>query len=173
MHYTTIGEEVYDQSSWGVVLAKDPAGANVRRANGGQVRNLRFAIEPGHANYRVAASREITEDTFLVNMMPHMHVRGKSARYVVKYPDGSEVVALSVPRYDFNWQLRYELEEPIFMPKGSILEAEFHYDNSAKNRFNPDPTQTVQWGDQTWEEMMLGYYGTLEAPANDTTQEQE
>ena len=95
-----------------------------------------FAIEPGNANYKVTASRAIEQDTYLANMMPHMHVRGKSAKYTVKFPDGNEMVALWVPRYDFNWQIRYELEEPIFMPKGSTLEAEFHYDNSPNNRFN-------------------------------------
>ncbi len=172
MHYTTIGEEVYDQSSWGVVLAKGP-GASVRRAGGGQMVNFMFAIEPGNPHYKVTANRPIKEDTYLSSMMPHMHVRGKSAKYTVRHEDGSEVVALWVPNFDFNWQLRYELEEPIFMPKGSTLEAEFHYDNSPNNRFNPDPTQTVRWGDQTWEEMMLGYFGTVDPNAAETTEDQQ
>ena len=172
MHYTTIGEDVYDQSSWGVVLAKGP-GASVRRAGGGQIVNFMFAIEPGNPHYKVTASRPIKEDTYLSSMMPHMHVRGKSAKYTVRHEDGSEVVALWVPNFDFNWQLRYELEEPIFMPKGSTLEAEFHYDNSPNNRFNPDPTQTVRWGDQTWEEMMLGYFGTVDPNAAETTEDQQ
>ena len=169
MHYTTIGEEVYDQSSWGVVLAKDPESAGLRRAGGGAVINFRFAIEPGNADYKVTASRTISKDSYLSGMMPHMHVRGKSAKYTVKYEDGNEVVALWVPNYDFNWQLRYELEDPIFMPKGSTLEAEFYYDNSPNNRFNPDPTQTVRWGDQTWEEMMIGYYNTIDQDTDDYT----
>ena len=164
MHYTTIGEPVLDQSSWGVVLAKGPGSAR-RRAGGGSARNGTFAIEPGHADYAVFAREEIESDTYLANMMPHMHVRGKSAKYTVIRPDGSREVALWVPNYDFNWQLRYQLEEPIFMPKGSVLEAEFHYDNSGNNRFNPDPTAEVHWGSQTWEEMMLGYYGTVAAPS--------
>ena len=163
MHYTTIGEPVSDRSSWGVVLTREPD-STLRRARGGQVANLTFAIEPGNADFAVTASRTIEEETYLANMMPHMHVRGKSAKYTVKYPDGREVVALWVPNYDFNWQLRYQLEEPIFMPKGAVLEAEFHYDNSGANRFNPDPTAEVHWGDQTWEEMMLGYYGTVDGP---------
>ena len=163
MHYTTIGEPVSDRSSWGVVLTREPD-STLRRARGGQVANLTFAIEPGNADFAVTASRTIEEDTYLANMMPHMHVRGKSAKYTVKYPDGREVVALSVPNYNFNWQLRYQLEEPIFMPKGAVLEAEFHYNNSGSNRFNPDPTAEVHWGDQTWEEMMLGYYGTVDGP---------
>ena len=172
MHYTTIGEPVSDRSSWGVVLTREPD-STLRRARGGQVANLTFAIEPGNADFAVTASRTIEEDTYLANMMPHMHVRGKSAKYTVKYPDGREVVALWVPNYNFNWQLRYQLEEPIFMPKGAVLEAEFHYDNSGANRFNPEPTAEVHWGDQTWEEMMLGYYGTVEGPEGNTTTSQQ
>ena len=165
-------QPVLDQSSWGVVLAKGPGTAR-RRAGGGSARNGTFAIEPGHSNYAVTARETIETDTYLANMMPHMHVRGKSAKYTVIRPDGSEEVALWVPRYDFNWQLRYQLEEPIFMPAGTVLEAEFHYDNSANNRFNPDPTAEVHWGDQTWEEMMLGYYGTIAAPGGNTTAGQQ
>ena len=173
MHYTTIGVPVLDQSSWGVVVAPAPApGAGRRRAGGGAVANLLFRIEPGDPAYEVRAERRIDEPAYLSSMMPHMHVRGKSAKYVVRFPDGSEEVALWVPDYDFNWQLRYHLEEPIFMPAGSTLEAVFTYDNSPGNRHNPDPSAAVRWGDQTWEEMMLGYYGTIEVPAEETTTNQ-
>ena len=171
MHYTTIGEPVLDESSWGVVLAKTSSSRPRRRAGGGSASNNTFAIEPGHSDYAVIGRQTIEEDTYLANMMPHMHVRGKSAKYTVIRPDGSEEVALWVPNYNFNWQLRYQLEEPIFMPKGSVLEAEFHYDNSGNNRFNPDPTAEVHWGSQTWEEMMLGYYGTVAAPNTSTDQQ--
>lgn len=166
MHYTTIGEEAWDQSSWGVVVTREPD-SSIRRAGGGQVANLGFRIEPNNPAYEVTASRKIDEDTYLSTMMPHMHVRGKSAKYVIVHPDGTEEVALWVPNYDFNWQLNYELEEPIFMPAGSQLKTIFTYDNSTNNRFNPDPSSEVRWGDQTWEEMMLGYFGTVEAPADD------
>ena len=168
MHYTTIGEPATDQSSWGVVLAAEPD--SMRRASGGQIINPMFRIEAGNPSFEVKASRKIKEDTYLSTMMPHMHVRGKSAKFIVKFPDGREEVALSVPNYDFNWQLNYQLEEPIFMPAGSELQTVFTYDNSTNNRHNPDPTAEVRWGDQTWEEMMLGYYGTvdgLEANDND------
>ena len=163
MHYTTIGVPVTDQSSWGVVLAKAPA-SELRQARGGQIAKIGLKIPPSDGNFEVRAAKTIEADTYLSNMMPHMHVRGKSARYTIVYPDGRREVALWVPEYDFNWQLRYELEEPLFMPKGSQLEIVFHYDNSGANRFNPDPTAEVRWGDQTWEEMMLGYYGTIDAP---------
>ncbi len=82
-------------------------------------------------------------------------------------------VALWVPNYDFNWQLRYQFEEPIFMPKGSKLQVKFHDDNSGNNRFNPDPTAEVHWGDQTWEEVMFGYYGTVDASEGNTTTDQQ
>ncbi len=170
MHYTTIGEPVLDQSSWGVVVAPaPPSGADRRQAGGGAVANLLFRIEPGNPAYEIRAKRQIEEAAYLTNMMPHMHVRGKSAKYIVRYPDGTEEVALWVPNYDFNWQLRYQLEEPILMPAGSTLEAVFTYDNSANNRHNPDPSAEVRWGDQTWEEMMLGYYGTIDVAAEETT----
>ncbi len=172
MHYTTIGEPVTDQSSWGVVLAAEPD--SMRRASGGQVINPMFRIEPGNPSFEVTASRTIKEDTYLSTMMPHMHVRGKSAKFIVKFPDGREEVALSVPNYDFNWQLSYQLEEPIFMPAGSELQTVFTYDNSTNNRHNPDPTAEVGWGDQTWEEMMLGYYGTVDGlEANDNENDED
>ena len=171
MHYTTIGEPVLDQSSWGVVVAP-AAASDRRRAGGGAVANRLFRIEPGNPAYEVRAKRQIDEPAYLSNMMPHMHVRGKSAKYIVTFPDGREEVALWVPNYDFNWQLRYQLEEPILMPAGSTLEAVFTYDNSPNNRHNPDPAAAVRWGDQTWEEMMLGYYGTIEVPAEETTTNQ-
>ena len=161
MHYTTIGVPVSDQSSWGVVLAKAPS-TKLRRAGGGSVSNFGFRIAPGSDNHEVRATTTFEKGTYLSSMMPHMHVRGKSARYTIVYPDGRREVALWVPSYDFNWQLSYELEEPIFMPEGSQLEVVFHYDNSTANRYNPDPTAEVGWGDQTWEEMMLGFYGTVE-----------
>ena len=163
MHYTTIGIPVTDRSSWGIIKAKAPA-SKLRRAGGGSAANLTFKIAPHDPNYEVRSVRKIKEDTYLSSMMPHMHVRGKSAEYTVIYPDGRREVALSVRNYDFNWQLRYVLEEPILMPKGSELEVVFHYDNSSANRHNPDPDAEIGWGDQTWEEMMLGYYGTVEGP---------
>ena len=93
-----------------------------------------------------------------------MHYRGKSFRFEAEYPDGRREVLLDVPRYDFNWQLRYDLAEPKFMPKGTRLLCTAHFDNSETNPWNPDPTATVRFGLQTWEEMMVGYYTTMPAP---------
>jgi hypothetical protein len=161
MHYTTIGQPVDDQTEIGVVLAKEPP-TSLRQAGGGQIPNTTFAIPPGNPSYEVVAKQVIANDTYLNTMYPHMHVRGKDVRYSIVYPDGREDVVLRVPKYDFNWQLEYKLAEPKLMPKGSTLVITAHYDNSTANKFNPDPTATVRWGDQTWEEMLIGYFGTID-----------
>jgi len=93
--------------------------------------------------------------------MPHTHVRGKAFRYELTYPDGKHEVVLDVPRYDFNWQLEYKLREPLYVPMGTRLRATAWYDNSSGNPANPDPTKQVRWGDQTWEEMMIGFWGSV------------
>ena len=91
-------------------------------------------------------------------LMPHTHVRGSGFKYEAIYPDGKKEVLLDVPHYDFNWQNSYVLAEPKLLPKGTTLRCEARYNNSTSNLANPDPTQTVRWGEQTWEEMMIGYY---------------
>jgi hypothetical protein len=104
-----------------------------------------------------------------------MHVRGKSFRYEATYPDGRRELLLDVPRWDFNWQLDYILAEPKLMPKGTVLRCEAHFDNSPENPVNPDPTKTVRFGEQTWEEMMIGWFtaatlpGRLDAGAESKT----
>jgi hypothetical protein len=168
MHYTTIGQPVTDQTEIGVVLAKEPP-ATLRLEGGGAIPNMQFAIPPGDPNYEVVGQQTFDRDTYLSSLYPHMHVRGKDATYTVVDPDGREEVVLRVPKYDFNWQLSYKLAEPKFLPKGSTLKVTMHYDNSVANRYNPDPTATVRWGEQTWEEMMLGYYGTIELPGSTAT----
>src|SRR5947208_1542965 len=168
MHYTTIGQRVVDETQIGVVLAREPP-AKLRAEGGGAIPNMQFVIPPGDPNYEVVGKQTFDRDTYLSSMYPHMHVRGKDATYTILYPDGREEVVLRVPKYDFNWQLSYKLAEPKFIPKGSTLKVSFHYDNSTANRFNPDPTAAVRWGDQTWEEMMLGYYGTIELPGSTAT----
>lgn len=87
-----------------------------------------------------------------------MHLRGKDFQYTVVYPDNRREILLSVPQYDFNWQLRYHLQAPLVLPKGARIECVAHFDNSANNKFNPDPTKEVHWGEQTWEEMMIGFF---------------
>jgi hypothetical protein len=89
--------------------------------------------------------------------MPHMHYRGKDFEFRVTFPDGTSKVILSVPRYDFAWQAYYILKEPLRAVKGTRVDCVAHFDNSDKNKYNPDPTKEVRWGDQTWEEMMIGW----------------
>ena len=168
MHYTTIGQPITDQTEIGILLAKEPPKANAKILGGGQIPNTTFAIPPGAPNHEVTAKKTFDRDTYLSNLYPHMHIRGKDVKYTLVHPDGREEVLLSVPKYDFNWQMRYKFADPKFVPKGSTLVVTAHYDNSTANRFNPDPTATVRWGDQTWEEMLIGYFGTVDTRAEAT-----
>jgi hypothetical protein len=138
----------------GLIFSKVPVEKRVITA-GAMARNL--VIPPGEPNYESAGSFTFKEDSHIDSLHPHMHVRGKDALYTLVYPDGTKKILLSVPRYDFAWQLTYFFREPIAAPKGSKLEIMAHHDNSANNKFNPDPTKEVHWGEQTWDEMMIGY----------------
>ena len=99
----------------------------------------------------------LQNDSTLLAMFPHMHVRGKAFEYRATYPNGESETLLSVPRYDFNWQLTYYLQQPKVLPKGTVLECVARYDNSPNNPFNPDPKNEIYWGDQTWDEMLAGF----------------
>jgi peroxiredoxin len=159
MHYTPNGTACRDQSSVGVVFAKSPPKHRVLTK---PVHSRSFIlgldhVPAGATNYRVEASYTFREDAHVVGFMPHMHLRGKDFLYEAVYPDGRREVLLSVPRYNFNWQSMYCPEKPVPLPKGTTLRCVAHYDNSGQNPHNPDPTQDVYWGDQTWEEMMIGW----------------
>jgi len=99
----------------------------------------------------------IPEDLYIHAFTPHMHFRGKDFKYTLHYPDGRKEVPLYVPNYDFNWQITYHLKEPLFVPKGTKLHCEAHFDNSADNPQNPDPTRAVDFGEQSFDEMMIGF----------------
>ncbi len=159
MHYTPNGSPQKDRSFVGFVFADESEVERV--AGGGLAGNWSFAIPPHDPQHQVVGEREFKQDTLLTDMLPHMHLRGKSFRYIAVYPDGKEEILLDVPNYDFNWQLRYELVEPKLIPKGSKLRVVAYYDNSEDNLANPDPTATVRYGDQTWEEMMHGFFGSI------------
>ncbi len=158
MHYTTNGTAAQDLTEVGVIFAKEPP---VRQAAGGLVINPRFVIPPNDGNFEVRGQNTLANDTLLTSLTPHMHVRGKDMTYIVHYADGRDETLLRVPKYDFNWQITYELAEPKLLPKGTRLEVIAHFDNSPANKFNPDASQPVKWGDQTWEEMMVGFFGTI------------
>jgi hypothetical protein len=156
MHYTTMGEATKDRTSIGLIFAKEPP---TKMLATGNAANARFVIPPGADNHEVKSSTTFKEDVHLTSFMPHMHFRGKDFTYTAVYPDGRSEILLRVPKYDFNWQLTYVPKEPIALPKGTRLDCVAHFDNSTKNKYNPDPTKEVRWGDQTWEEMMIGWYG--------------
>jgi len=158
MHYTTNGEAAVDKTMVGVKFLKQ---APSMVARGGSVIQPRFIIPPGAPAHEVRGSRVLQQDTVITSFTPHMHVRGKDMTYIAKYPDGRTETLLSVPKYDFNWQITYQLKEAKRMPKGTEIEVIAHYDNSPQNKHNPDPTKAVHWGDQTWEEMMIGFWGTV------------
>jgi hypothetical protein len=155
MHYTPNGEATTDRSYIGLVFSKT---AVQKIALTGTATNARFVIPPGDGNYEVRSTWTAPEDVRIIDLMPHMHVRGKDFTYTAVYPDGRTEIVLQVPRYDFNWQLLYQFKDPLPLPKGSRLDCVAHFDNSAKNKYNPDPTKEVRWGDQTWEEMMIGWF---------------
>lgn len=166
MHYTTNGEVTKDRTSIGLIFAKEPP---TRTLVTGNALNARFAIPAGDPNYEVKSSTTMKEDVHLTSFMPHMHFRGKDFTYTAVYPDGRSEILLSVPKYDFNWQLTYEPAKPIALPKGTRLDCVAHFDNSTKNKYNPDPTKEVRWGDQTWEEMMIGWFSyTRDAEQRET-----
>lgn len=154
VHYTTNGVAGTDRSSVGLIFSKVPVEKRVITA-GAAARAL--AIPPGDPNYEAQGTFAFKEDSHIDSLHPHMHMRGKDFEYRLIYPNGASKVILKVPRWDFNWQLTYFFKEPVAAPKGSQIECIAHYDNSVKNKFNPDPTRMVQWGPQTWEEMMIGY----------------
>ena len=156
LHYTPNGTPQEDISSVGFKFV-DPE--TVKKVVGTQeIINQRFRIPAGEANHKVVARRRLHEDAILLTLFPHMHLRGKSFRYEAKYPDDSVEILLDVPEYDFNWQNSYVFEEPKRLPKGTVITCTAHFDNSKNNIANPNPSKVVRWGDQTFEEMMIGYF---------------
>ncbi len=156
MHYTVNGAHQQDLSSVGLVFA-DPA-TITREVRTDLAINADFEI-PSHAdNFKVDSWRQFNSDSLILSFMPHMHLRGKAFRYELKYPDGRIESLLDIPTYDFNWQNTYVLAEPKFVPKGAKLHCLARFDNSENNLANPDPDHPVGWGEQTWEEMMIGWF---------------
>jgi peroxiredoxin len=154
LHYTPNGIAQKDRSIVGMIFAKEEPKYVIKTH---AIPNGDFTIPAGADNHEVEQWFKFPFDAYLISFMPHMHLRGKDFLYEVTYPDGKNEILLSVPRYDFNWQSYYREVKPLFMPKGSKIHCRAHFDNSAKNPNNPDPTIDVSWGEQTWEEMMIGW----------------
>lgn len=156
MHYTTNGKPAQDRSQVAIRFADGPPDHEWLM---GAAINTDFVIPAGADHHEVKSDFTFPLDGRIISLMPHMHLRGKSFKYDLLYPDGREETILWVPRYDFNWQTVYELEAPLDVPKGTKMLCTAHFDNSAENPANPDPTVDVGWGEQSWEEMMIGFFG--------------
>jgi len=161
MHYTPNGVEQTDRSSVGLIFAKEPPKQEVRTRAATQ---QKFMLLPGESNHEVKSATKFDQEVDLLSLLPHMHLRGKDFVYKAVYPDGKEETLLSVPKYDFGWQSNYRLVKPLRLPPGTKIECTAHFDNSSGNPNNPDPNKIVRWGDQTWDEMMIGFVDYAAVP---------
>ena len=165
MHYSAKGKPAKDRTRIGLVFAKAPVTEQIVAM---QAMATLLRIPAGNPNYRVEALARMPQDVRLVGMRAHMHLRGKSFQFRAIYPNNETEILLDIPKYDFNWQPYYYLETPKELPRGTIIECVAYFDNSANNPFNPDPTATITWGPQSWDEMMIGWL-ELAVPAPGTT----
>ncbi|HWW87051.1 MAG TPA: hypothetical protein VNZ26_25820, partial [Vicinamibacterales bacterium] len=181
-HYNPIGKIAQDQTRLGVWFAKKPVMHEVLNLQAGDPvpgpgakgKGLYFSegkeivynsddttgrrgamptIPPYNEAFKMVGVTPVTEPITLYGLTPHMHLRGKSLKWIVTWPDGTETTVLDVPKYDFNWQIDYELAEPLKIPAGSKVTAIAYYDNSVKNKWNPAPEKEVYWSEQSWDEM--------------------
>jgi hypothetical protein len=164
LHYTATGKEETDNTQLGLYFLKDkpPLYYETRMAI-----NMDLNIPPGEADVRTHATTGFKRDTMLYGFVPHMHTRGAWMKYEALYPDGRRETLLHVPRYDFNWQIEYMLAEPKRMPAGSWILCTGGFDNSLRNPHNPDPKKRVTWGEQSWDEMFIGFINVAELPRTD------
>jgi hypothetical protein len=154
IHYTTNGTSVVDSSELWLYFAPGPPKERVLAL---QPSDRNLTIPPGDPNYQSFATAKFTSPVTLISVQPHMHLRGKAYQMEAVYPDGNREVLIRVPRYDFHWQTTYFLSKPLRLPKGTVVECSAWYDNSPNNPNNPDPAKTIHWGDQSWDEMNVGF----------------
>ena len=154
IHYTPSGKAVQDRMRMGLIFTKEAPRLEIKTVG---VAHPLLSIPPNEANHIETKLQRVPADLMVTNLLAHMHVRGKAFKYELIYPDAHVETLLDIPRYDFNWQLRYDFKEPKTFPKGSTLRLTAVFDNSTGNRANPDPSKTVKWGQQTYDEMMVGY----------------
>jgi hypothetical protein len=161
MHYSNfkgaLNQPETDQTSIGLTLSKAPPSQMSKMVVTRGVSNHFFKLPAGDPNHEVTSCMTFDRDSQVVSYMPHMHLRGKDMRYELAYPDGRKETLLWVPAFNFNWQTVYKLKDPITIPKGSKLTVTAHFDNSERNKYNPDPAKVVRWGDPTYDEMMIGW----------------
>ena len=154
MHYTPNGVKTTDRTRVGVIYADEPPQHEVRVKG---IANHRIEIPPHAARHREEASLRLPVDATVLGFLPHLHLRGAACRYEVIDAQGDSSTLLDIPRYDFNWQLLYRYAQPRLLRAGETVRFTAWFDNSANNPANPDPTATVRWGQQTFDEMLLGY----------------
>ncbi len=160
LHYTTSGKEAVDASEIALYLwDEEPE----RPVLGGSAAELEINIPPFEPRHEMVATAKFRKDSYLTMLGPHMHYRGYDANFRLVYPDGKEEEILNVPNYQFNWQKVYDFKDPLFVPAGTEMVFTGTFDNSEMNPFNPDPSQTLTWGEQTWQEMFFGFYRYVEA----------
>jgi hypothetical protein len=168
IHYSrATGKPETDVTSVGLTFAKEPPKQVARRID---LSNHMFLIPAGAPNQEVTECHTFTKDMYITSLTPHMHLRGKSMRMDVTYPDGRTETLLNVPQYDFNWQITYRAAAPIFIPKGTRLKIDARFDNSPNNRVNPDPSKTIRWGSASEVEMMDGWVEYVDALPNQPAQ---
>jgi hypothetical protein len=160
LHYTTSGRETVDESEIALYLWDEKP---ERTVLGGSAADLEINIPPFEARHEMVATAKFRKNSYLTMLGPHMHYRGYDANFKLVYPDGSTEEILNVPNYQFNWQKVYDFEEPKYVPEGTEMVFTATFDNSEMNPFNPDPSQTLTWGEQTWQEMFFGFYRYVEA----------
>ncbi|MEP7340379.1 MAG: hypothetical protein ABI977_21795 [Acidobacteriota bacterium] len=155
IHYSKVaGTEQKDRSVVGLIFAKEPPQKLMIKRG---IENIFFKIPAGAERHQATACWKPKEDINLYGLMPHMHYRGAAMEYKATYPDGKSEILLNVPNYDFGWQTNYKLAQPKLIPKGTKIQVTAWYDNSPKNKYNPDPAKAVRWGDPTYDEMLIGY----------------
>ncbi len=155
MHYTPDGKETLERSRIGLVFAKEPPTERIFNVG---LNNLSLRIPPGESHHRVDTNIVIPNDVTLARITPHMHLRGSGFGLEVTYPSGERESILDVPRFDFNWQMTYVLDKPRLLPKGTKVHMTAYYDNSPNNKYNPDPSKEIYWGEQSWDEMITGFF---------------
>jgi hypothetical protein len=159
MHYSAFAGALKkpekDLTKLGLLFAKEPPDKMLITS---AVANTMFKIPAGAASHEVTACMTVPVNLEVVTYMPHMHLRGKDMKYEAIYPDGRRETLLWVPKFSFNWQTMYYLKKPISIPKGTKIIVTAHFDNSTKNKYNPDPSKEVRWGDPTYDEMMIGWF---------------
>lgn len=156
MHYTTSGRETVDETELGIYFYPEGV-VPEERVSGRPAVSWDINIPPNAKDHAMQASIELDRDVYLQSVLPHMHFRGKRVKYIAQLPDGTEQLLYNQPHYNFNWQLTYHFEEPVFLPAGTTILVDGAFDNSAQNPFNPDPSISVYGGEQSWEEMFFGF----------------